>query len=298
MRRALLFSLTLIFVVIIFGTIGFFLTEPTVHHDLGLSLWLTMVTMTTVGYGDYYPTVPLARFVGVVVMVAGVGAVIYTFTTLFQLVVTANLRSELGLPVRRTRMKDHYIVCGYGNVGREVMSHLKCRGENFVVIERDRLKVESLVEKGVPVIQGDAEDEDTLRRANVLEAKGLITVLRDSQNLVVIIAAKGLNPDLYVVSEVEEDKNITKLQRVGAESIINCHEMGARIMVDQVRHAYVDPVCEVELTPATKKLEYKYKDLMLGFCCQACLDAFKAHPDRFMAHRRGEDINCGLNKGT
>jgi voltage-gated potassium channel len=294
MKRALLLSITLLFVVVIFGTVGFTLTEPSVDHDLGLGFWLTIVTMTTVGYGDYYPTVPIARGIAVVVMVAGVGAVIYTFTTFFQLVVTANLRSELGLPVRRTRMKDHYIVCGYGNVGREVTFHLKCRGESFVVIERDRLKVESLVDKGVPVIQGDAEDDDTLKRANVAEAKGLITVMRDSQNLVTIIAAKGLNPKLIVVSEVEEDKNIIKLQRVGADNIINCHEMGARIMVDQVRHAFVDPVCEVELTSSTKKHEYIYKEMKLGFCCQECLEAFKQHPERFIAHRKGMDINCEI----
>jgi voltage-gated potassium channel len=279
MKRALYLSISILFMIIIFGTVGFMITEPTVDKDLETAFWLTMVTVATVGYGDFYPTTTISRGIGVIVMVAGIGAIIYTLTNIFQLAVTANLRSELGIAERRTRMKDHYIVCGYGNVGREVTFHLKCRGESFVVIERDRLKVESLVDKGVPVIQGDAEDDDTLKRANVAEAKGLITVMRDSQNLVTIIAAKGLNPKLIVVSEVEEDKNIIKLQRVGADNIINCHEMGARIMVDQVRHAFVDPV---------------YKDMKLGFCCQECLEAFKQHPERFIAHRKGMDINCEI----
>lgn len=294
MKRALLLSVSILLMIIIFGTVGFMITEPTVKNDLETAFWLTMVTVTTVGYGDYYPTTTISRAIAVIVMVAGIGAIIYTLTNIFQLAVTANLRSELGIAERRTRMKDHYIVCGYGNVGREVTFHLKCRGESFVVIERDRLKVESLVDKGVPVIQGDAEDDDTLKRANVLNAKGLITVMRDSQNLVTIIAAKGLNPNLIIVSEVEEDKNIIKLQRVGADNIINCHEMGARIMVDQVRHAFVDPVCEVELTSSTKKHEYIYQNMKLGFCCQECLEAFKTHPERFIAHRKGMDINCEI----
>jgi len=278
---------------VLIGTIGFAELEPSLHDDFFESFWLTIVTVMTVGYGDVVPLTQAGKLLAVLIMVSGVGAGIYTVTLFFQLIVTDRLRFELGLPPRRTRMKDHYIVCGYGLVGRQVVEQLRCKNEKFLVLERDRDKVEVMVDKGLDVIHGDAEDEETLIKANILHAKGLITTMRDGQNMVTIIAAKGLNPSLYIVSEVEEDKNIGKLRRVGADMTINCHEMGAKIMVDDARHTVVDPVCEVEISELKEKFEYEIDNLVFTFCSKECMEAFKKNPERFMKAWHHEQV-CHL----
>lgn len=246
----------------------------------------------TVGYGDVVPISDAGRAIASIVMVAGVGAGIYTLTTIFQLVVSNDLRRELGLPQRRIRMKDHYIVCGYGLVGRQVVKELQCKNESFVVIEIDRLKVQTLVEKGLPVLQGDSEDEETLKKANIEVARGLITTMRDSQNLVTIITAKTMNPNLHIVSEVEETKNIAKLKRAGAEGTINCHEMGARIMVNTARHALTDPVCGVEVLSIKTQYSIEHEGRRFTFCSKECLEAFKMHPERFLTAIQDDGCSC------
>jgi voltage-gated potassium channel len=277
----LITAVSLLVLIVAIGTIGFAVLEPTLRDNYFESFWLTIVTVTTVGYGDVVPMTEEGKALAVMILLSGVGAGIYTLTLVFQLVVTDKLRAELGLPPRRTRMKDHYIVCGYGMVGRQVVEQLSCKNEKFLIIERDRDKVEMLVDKGFEVLHGDAEDEETLIKANISSAQGLITTMRDGQNLVAIIAAKNLNPSLYIVSEVEEDKNIGKLKRVGADLTINCHEMGAKIMVDDARHTLVDPVCQVEVSTLKQKFELEDDGCTFTFCSKECLDAFRKHPERF-----------------
>lgn len=290
MRRALLMSIGLFSLVIAIGTIGFTLVEPTLSNNYAQAFWLTVVTALTVGYGDIVPITDAGKALAVFIMISGIGAGIYTLTLFFQLAVTDRLRLELGLPARRIKMNDHYIICGYGLVGRQVIFQLQCKNEKFIVIENDRDKIEGMVEKGLNVIHGDAEDEETLLKANIATAKGLITTMRDSQNLVAIIAAKNLNPALYIVSEVEEDKNIAKLKRVGADMTINCQEMGARIMVDNVRHAVLDPVCSVEISTIKDRFEYDVDGIKMTFCSQECLNAFKKHPERFQKSWQYEEV--------
>ncbi len=276
------------------GTVIFIFIEPSVHGDPLLSLYFTMSTVFTVGYGDIVPTTGDSRFVAMVVMVLGIGAGVSTVQGLFDLAIKRDLRKELGLPERRVRMKDHYIICGYGNVGREVMEQLVKKGEKFLVIENDRARVETLVEKGVPVISGDAESESILEKAIISSAKGLIATMKDSQNLIVVLTAKTLNPKIYVVSEVEDHNNVGKLKMVGADSIINCHEMGARLMVGKARHVTVDPVCGHEISGLNSKFDFVYLGENYHFCSKECMEAFKLNPDRFKELRNILDDTCGM----
>jgi YHS domain-containing protein len=131
-----------------------------------------------------------------------------------------------------------------------------------------------MVEKGMPVLQGDSEDEETLKKANIEVARGLITTMRDSQNLVTIIAAKTMNPNLHIVSEDEEVENIAKLKR---------HEMGAKIMVNTARHATIDPLCGVEVSSIKTQCSIEHDGRNLAFCSKECLEAFKMYPNRFLA---------------
>jgi voltage-gated potassium channel len=294
MNRRLFYSISFFIGVLVFGTVAFVFIEPTVHGDPLVSMYFTMTTVFTVGYGDIIPTTGLSRFIAILVMVTGIAAGLSSVQSLFDLAIKRDLRKELGLPERRVRMKDHYIICGYGNVGREVMEQLIKKGEKYLVIENDRTKVENLVEMGVPVISGDAESESVLEKANIASAKGLIATMKDSQNLIVVLTAKTLNPKIYIVSEVEDQINESKLRRVGADAIINCHQMGARLMVGKARHVTVDPVCGQEISGLDSTFSFVYVGESYHFCSKECMEAFKLNPERFKELRNILNDTCGM----
>lgn len=293
MKRTLLISLLLFVGVTVFGTVGFALVEPTVH-DAWESLYFTIVTMFTVGYGDIVPTTPISRLVAIVVVIGGVTAAITFLQSLFDLFLSADLRRDLGLPQRRTKMKDHIVICGYGNVGRQVYLMLKAKNEKFVIIELDQAKVTDLVDKGLPVIQGDVLDEDVLQRANVEHAKAIIATMRDSTNIIVAINAKMLNPSIYVVSEVEDVRNIPALKKAGADEIVDCHEMGARIMVSKARKIVIDTVCGAEVNPQLTNYAANYEGAKYYFDSKECQTAFEKNPERFRELKRVVDATCGI----
>jgi voltage-gated potassium channel len=283
----------------VFGTVGFYLAEPNVG-GLFESFYFTIVTIMTVGYGDIAPTTTAARVVAIIVIIGGVGTGVYVLQTIFELTISKRLRIELGLPSRRTRMKDHYIICGYGRVGRQVMIQLNKKGERFIFIEEDKDKVEEMVEQGLPVIQGNAAEEEPLIRANVKDAKCIIATMRDPMNMVAVITAKMLNPNIYAVSEVEEEPNTEKLKRVGADATVNCHQTGARIMVNQARRVRTDPVCGEEVNGSTgKRSDFfaEHNGQKYIFCSKECMEAFKRKPECFIDSRLSEEICVlpGLN---
>jgi len=291
-NRRLIISLTVLVSIVVFGTVGFWAYEESVH-DLFEAFYLTIVTMTTVGYGDFVPTSDVSRVIASVVMVGGIGAGITALQSLFDVAVSRGIREELGLPQRRVRMKDHYIICGYGNVGMQLANQLSERNERFVIIENDELKVERLVADKIPVIRGDATEEEVLERAGIANAKGIFTTLKDPMNLVVVITAKTLNPDILVVSEVEFPINSVKIRKVGADAVVNCHEMGARVMVRHARRAVIDPVCGVEVDPARAAYKHEYEGETYYFCGAECYEAFLKNPKRFAEIRRTIETACG-----
>jgi voltage-gated potassium channel len=295
--RRFYFAMTVLVGIIAFGTIGFLLTEPTLDYNVFDSFYFTIVTVFTIGYGDYSPTTVAAKFVAIVVIVGGVGTGVYVLQLLLEATVTRHLRVELGLPIRRTRMKNHYIICGYGRVGRQVMAQLNRKGERYIFIEDDKEKVEEMIEQGVPVIQGDAAEEEPLLKANVKEARCLIATMRDPQNMVAVITAKILNPAIYAVAEVEEEPNTEKLKKVGADATVNCHQTGAKIMVNQARRVRTDPVCGEEFSGVEADFVVEHNGQKFLFCSKECMEAFKRKPQCFVDNRLSEEICVlpGLN---
>lgn len=292
MKKTLVYSILALWLVVIGGFFGFLITEDYWSRPFD-ALYLTAMTMTTVGFGDIVPVTPEGKIVAVLVAISGIAAGISTLQAVFNLVISRNLRSQLGLPERRIRMKNHFIICGYGNVGREVAERLKANKENFVIIEKNPETVKDLVDQGVPVVQGDAEDEGALIKADIAHAKGLIAAMKDPPNMVTVITARSLNPDLLIISEVEDDKNDGKMRRVGANVTVNCYRMGAQIMVGRARRTENDPVCGISINEK-KALPLEHEGNTYHFCSQECMAAFKAHPERFVQWQKALEDSCGL----
>jgi voltage-gated potassium channel len=280
-QKWLLTSLILIGTVPIIGTIGFFFLEPTVN-TLWEAFYFTIITIFTVGYGDVYPTTMESQALAIFVVILGFTALITSLQSIFNHVISQDLREELGLPSRRTRMKNHIILCGFGNLGQQIFEQLKAKGEKYVVVERDSARVAVLVDSGVQVISGEATDPDTLQRANINDAKAMVLTMHDPTNIMVAIAAKRVNPNIYIVSEVEDMRNLEVLRKLGADEIVHCYEMGARVMVSKARRTIMDPVCGTEVTPSTAKFSWDYEGKKYYFDSKECLEAFEKNPSRFV----------------
>lgn len=293
MRRRLIYAIIMLVAMTALGTIGFLLVEPTISDPFE-SFYFTIVTMLTVGYGDIVPTTAISKALAIIVVIGGVTAAVTALQSVFDLVVTRGIRRELGLPERRTKMKDHIIICGYGNVGQRIFEQLREKGEEYLFIESDPMKVANLVDKHVPVIQGDAGDESVLVRANVKDAKTLILTLKDPSNIIVAMIAKMLSPSIFIVSEVEDMKNVTVLKKAGADEVVHCHEMGARTMVSKARKKVIDPVCGAEVDPRAGKFTAEFNGTRYYFDSQECKDAFGKNPDRFMEMQRVVEATCAM----
>lgn len=192
------------------------------------ALYMTLITVTTVGYAEVVPlnTFPL-RMLASAISLVGFGTITFLFTSLSVFF----LENDIDYTLRRRRMEKqvrklqgHYIVCGFGRVGRNVATELMNTNRHFVAIDTEEARFEENKEHfpGILWLHGDACDDDYLAAANIDEAKGVFAVTGDdSRNMMIIITAKQLNPHVRVVARCQEVRNMQKMKKAGADSIIS-----------------------------------------------------------------------------
>ena len=206
---------------IVFGTIGFSLIEGWSVAD---SFYVTVQTLTTVGYGDLPPRTAAGRGFAVIVMLIGVGGVALAASTIVQSVVQSELVSTFGQRRQSKRMKkmhDHYIICGSGRVGSHLVRDLQQADAPFVIIENDAARAAEFTQKGFHVLVGDATLEETLKEAGVVRARGLAACLpNDADNVYVVLTARDLNARLHIVARAAEEQAEAKLVRAGANHVV------------------------------------------------------------------------------
>jgi voltage-gated potassium channel len=233
------FAITLLASIIVGGTLGY-------HWIEGWGFWraayVTILAITTVELPQLSPA---GQVFTVVVLFAGVGAALYTFTLLATVVV------EGGLPKRLQRrryarmletIKDHFIICGYGRIGSIVAQQFKRQQIPFVVIERDPVRLQAAIDSGALAIEADASAEDVLRRVGIERARGLVAAVgTDAENVYAVLSARVMRPDLFIVSRAESDDATIKLKRAGADRVVSPYQIGAMQMAQTaVRPAVVD----------------------------------------------------------
>jgi voltage-gated potassium channel len=208
-------------IAIVFGTIGFKLIEG---WSFGDSFYVTVQTLTTVGYGDLPPRSLAGRGFAIVVMLIGVGGVALVASTIVQSVVQSELVSALGQRRQSRKMSklhDHYIICGSGRVGSHLVRDLQRTDEELVIIENDAPRAADFAQRGFNVLVGDATLEETLRGAGVERARGLAACLpNDADNVYVVLTARDLNPQLNIVARAAEEQAEAKLVRAGANHVV------------------------------------------------------------------------------
>jgi len=209
-------------VTLIVGTVGLILTE---HLSLAQAIYLTVQTVTTVGYGDIEVHSNSGRVFVVLLMLGGVGVMLYFAGIMMAFLIEGQLAGVYGrrkMNKKLVQLKDHIIVCGAGRVGKQVLYRLRKEGAACVVVEQDEDLANQFIEEGFLVINSDATLDETLKKAHIDKAKGLITALPDdSLNVFVTLTAKGLNPGIHVVARMDQLESEKKLVRAGADKVIS-----------------------------------------------------------------------------
>lgn len=233
LRRSIGPFLILVVIVMLVGTAGYALIE---RWSLLDSLYMTAITLTTVGFGEVRPLSAGGRIFTIALIVLGVGTVAYGLSSVGEYLLTAGLGRRLHR--RRVdrmivRLKDHVIVCGYGRVGRSVVQTLLENKIDLVVIESDNQVVDELNEEGLAAVHGDATRDDMLARAGIQRARALMVCSgSDTDNLFVVLSARTLNPDLLIVARSVDPESEKKMRRAGADRVISPYQLGGRQMAN------------------------------------------------------------------
>jgi voltage-gated potassium channel len=219
-----------------FGTLGYVLLEGWPFLD---ALYMTIITLSTVGYGEVRQISVPGRIFTMVIILFGVGLLAYLMGSIFQFMMEGRIREILGrrkLEKGIRKQKDHYIICGYGRVGKAICDALSSSKRlALVVIDRDPERLAKLETRGFHFVPGEATDEENLIKAGVEKARGLVAVLKtDSDNVYVTLTARHLNPDLFIVARSGEKKSETKLISAGANKVVSPYLMGGHRIAQMI----------------------------------------------------------------
>jgi voltage-gated potassium channel len=259
-RVSLFYSLAALAGVVAFGTVGFSLVEG---WSLADSLYMTMMTVTTVGYGPPLPLSPAGRNFSIFFMVLGVGTAGYLLSTAVQSLVRSEILAAYGERRRlreRSKLKGHYIICGAGRVGRRIVGEMRRAGVPFLVVESNVARIAQLQLPDTQMLIRDATLDETLIEAGVQRAQGLAACLPDDAgNLYVVLTARTLNPNLRIVARAVEESAEPKLVRAGASrviapTIIGSHRMAQALLKPAVAD-FMDSITADTLDLAFEEVE-------------------------------------------
>ncbi|TBR24301.1 hypothetical protein EPO15_04315, partial [bacterium] len=219
------------------GTGGYMLIEGWGPFD---SFWMTVITVATIGYGEVHALTPHGRVFTIGLIFLGMGTTAYAFSQLTAFIVEGDLSTALRrnkMEKRIRELEQHFIICGVGNTGQVVLDELLKTQRPLVIVEKDAEKAAELEAKGLLVIQGDASHDDVLEKAGIARARGIFCVLgHDQENLLLTLAARGLNAAVRIVTELHDGRFRDRLTRCGADAVVDSpHIGGLRLASEMVR---------------------------------------------------------------
>ena len=258
LRVRLLLPLSLVGVVVVVGTLGYYW----LWHRLGGTwmdaLFMTVTTIATLGYGDVKPLGNWGRVFTMVVAVTGIGSLFYTLGVVMEYLVAVRLADPGGrrrMERRIEGLRGHVILAGLGRVGRQAAKELEQAHASFLVVDPGQPAARHAEECGYLLLQGDATDDAVLERAGVRRASGLIvTTANDATNMYIILSARVLNHDLYIVSRAVDEASVTKLARAGANRAISPYAIGGHRLAHLILKPAVVDFFETAIRTGTDTL--------------------------------------------
>lgn len=235
-RKRTVHVLYLLVTIIIIGTLGYFLLLDITLMD---AIYMTVITMSTVGYQEVAPMTPPAQIFTIILIFFSLGTLGYSGSQLIGYFFGGKLREawrEQRMKDQLSEMKDHIIVCGAGETGQHIIQSLEKENAKFVVIEFEPEKLEAVKEySSVIAFQGDATSDETLQKAGISRAKALVATLNnDANNLYAVLSARQLNPDLHIVARAITHNSHEKLIRAGADKTVSPNEIGGHRMASML----------------------------------------------------------------
>ena len=230
------------------------------------SLYMTVITLSTVGYGEVHKLDDLAKVWSILLIIFGVTGIGALLRTINEEFIQSKLFWNKKMIKNISKLKNHYIICGYGRMGAVIARELDDKNQKFLIIENNEQKVEVIRSKGMLCINGDATSDDILQNAQIDKAAGVAVVLdTDQENLFVTMTIKTTNPDIFLLSRCAKEYNESKLLRAGANKVINPYKAGGHRMAEMLSKPQVEDSISV-VSPKHADLNLTLDEISLKNC--------------------------------
>lgn len=240
----------------VIGAAGLMLIEP--GYDFFDALYMAVTTITTVGFGEIHPLSRAGRAWIMVYLVVGLGAFLYAVVEVGKRIVETEMADWWARRRMDTVLKSiqgHYIICGFGRMGRTVCRQLAARRLPFVAVDRDEAALAECRNEGWHWVVGDATDDRALTEAGIQRARGLAAMLAgDVDNLYVVLSARLMSADLQIIARASDEKNIAKLQKAGANRVVGLYDVAASKMTQLLANPNLEDFFEI-LSPGQRGLD-------------------------------------------
>ncbi len=265
-KRIIISAIILIFIYFL-GSLGYMIIEDMTFLD---SLFMTTITITTVGYGVVKELSKIGTIFTILLIITGTGTAAYILINLTDFVLSEFLlgRIEKRRKIKMiSKLKNHYIICGLGRVGLEIANELASKKIEFIIVDNADGPIETARQNNWLYIQGDASNDEILLETQITRAKGLFAALdTDSENVYITLSAKSLNPSIFVVARATVHETINKLEKAGADRVVSPQIIGGRRMasmalqpsicdfLDTIMQTEEDEIglAEIEITPNSR----------------------------------------------
>lgn len=227
------FPLIILLSIIIIGTIGYDIIWTDTNSTLLDAFYMTIITVTTVGYGEIYPLDTTGRIFTTFIAIFGIGSLFYILSVIMEnlfFLQISNYRGQKKVMKKLEELSDHVIIIGMGRVGKLAAKELLGRKKDFIIIDNDVESIEKDdIFKNTIIIEGDATEDEVLKKAGIVKAKGVIVATGNAATTAfVVLSAKVLNPKVYIVARSDDESSNIKLTRIGTDRVVNPYAIGGQ----------------------------------------------------------------------
>ena len=262
-KIGLQYAVLMLIGIVAFGTCGYYFVE---RMPIFEAFYMTIITISTVGYAEIVPLSQVGRALTVIIIILGITVGAYTIGLLVRAFIEGELAKIVGRRIVQkqiSELKNHFIVCGFGRIGRIICNELAADNIDFVVIELDPSIIEHIQSKNYLFLEMDATSEEALLKAGIMKAKGIATALRsDANNVFITLTAKGLRPNIYILARASHENNEDKLSRAGASRVVSPHLIGGRRMAQVLKRPTV--VDFIDIATMGSSLGLMMEEAMIG----------------------------------
>ncbi len=258
--RHLRISMMVLFALASLGVAGYMIIEGWSLLD---ALYMTVITLGTVGFKEVHDLSPYGKMFTICLIVIGVSVLGYIVGSLAQIMFEGQIQRIIGrkkVEKKIDSLQDHYIICGFGRIGQLICKEFAAKPIPFLVLEKHPEAHEKLHHEEYLHLRGDATEDETLLRAGIKRAKGLISVVTsDTENVYITLTARGLNPDLYILARSGEEGSEIKLRRAGANKVVSPYVIGGGRMAQAILRPNV--VDFIEMATGREHLELQMEEI-------------------------------------